>query len=145
MFGSEVCRMPNNYCPECDKDFKSLTGLNGHNQWKHNKVPEHLVSNSPTGKTNEMLELLSDRIEDLQMQVRSLGAGNNRSENGNGNGNGNGNDNGNDNGNSNTNSQPVGHYACLNCHNKGNHAPLQPGEPTCPKCGGKNNWQVALV
>ena len=123
MSGSEVCRMPNNYCPECDKDFKSLTGLNGHNQWKHNKVPEHLVSNSPTGKTNEMLEQLSEQIEDLQKEVRILRTGNN--------GNGNG------------NSQQK--YACQNCWDEGKHQLLSPNAEECPSCQTDLQWDVALI
>ena len=42
-------------------------------------------------------------------------------------------------------SHPVGGYACLSCYNNGNDVALQPGEPTCPGCGGKNNWDVALI
>ena len=59
-----------NYCEECDKDFKSLVGLNGHNQWKHNKLNRPVVD-SPTGRTVQMLEQLA--IQQNQMQDRILG------------------------------------------------------------------------
>ena len=59
-----------NYCEQCDKDFKSLVGLNGHNQWKHNKLNRPVVD-SPTGRTVQMLEQLA--IQQNQMQDRILG------------------------------------------------------------------------
>ena len=62
--------MRTNYCEQCDKDFKSLVGLNGHNQWKHNKLNRPVVD-SPTGRTVQMLEQLA--IQQNQMQDRILG------------------------------------------------------------------------
>jgi len=144
--------MPNQYCVECDKEFKSLTGFNGHNQWKHQIRPGELVSNSPTGRTTEMLEKLSDRtgrttevlelivgrLEDLQMEIRSLRADNN--------GNGNGNGNGNNRGNNSPSDEPIGiavqagdepelTYICNDCEDENNY-----GQKRCGGCGKRLLW-----
>ena len=141
--------MPNQYCVECDKDFKSLTGFNGHNQWKHQMRPGELVSNSATGRTTEVLEKLSDRIEDLQMEVRSLRANNNRSGNGNGNNNGTGNGNGNNRGNNSPSNEPFGiavptvepepesePYFCIGCEQPG----IKYRQKYCGNCNEQLNW-----
>ena len=83
------------YCKECDKSFKALTGLMGHNQWKHNKLADGLVSNNPSSKTVIMLEKMTDQIEELkdviealQDEIIDLGKDFSRLQSGNGNGNG---------------------------------------------------------
>jgi len=82
------------YCKECEKSFKALTGLNGHNQWKHNKTPDRLVSANPSSKTMIMLEKMTDQIEELkdviealQDEIIDLGKDFSRLQSGNGNGN----------------------------------------------------------
>ena len=83
------------YCKECEKSFKAVTGLNGHNQWKHNKTPDRLVSANPSSKTMIMLEKMTDQIEELkdviealQDEIIDLGKDFSRLQSGNGNGNG---------------------------------------------------------
>jgi len=83
------------YCKECDKSFKALTGLMGHNQWKHNKLADGLVSNNPSSKTVIMLEKMTDQIEELKDvieelkdEIIDLGKDFSRLQSGNGNGNG---------------------------------------------------------
>jgi len=118
--------MLDNYCDECNKAFRSSAGLNGHNQWKHNKSVGKTVANTVTGKTVEMFEIVQkqlDVIRDEQENLKDMVMGNSLSDE----------------------SQPVGHYACMGCWEKGHDVALQPGQKSCPKCGGKNNWEVALV
>jgi len=118
--------MLDNYCDECNKAFRSSAGLNGHNQWKHNKSVGKTVTNTVTGKTVEMFEIVQkqlDVIRDEQENLKDMVMGNSLSDE----------------------SQPVGHYACMGCWEKGHDVALQPGQKSCPKCGGKNNWEVALV
>ena len=125
--------MASNYCPECDKDFKSIAGLNGHNQFKHNKLPESLVSNNPTGRTVAMLELMKDQVAELKLEIQGLRADfeiildEDDDEDANGN----------------PNSQQK--FACLHCHNNGKDQYLSPNQEVCPACGSPVNWEVALV
>ena len=129
--------MANNYCPECDKDFKSITGFNGHNQFKHNKLAESLVSNNPTGRMTSMLELMKDQIVELKSEIQGLREDledgiENGIENGNGNGNGN----------------PVSQqkFVCENCrNNNGKLQYLSSNQGQCPSCKTPINWEIALV
>jgi len=120
--------MANNYCPECDKDFKSITGFNGHNQFKHNKLPESLVSNNPTGRTVAMLEQMKDQMVELKLEIQGLRADledEYEDENGN----------------------PVSQqkFACQSCHGKGKNQYLSPNQGMCPSCKTPINWELALV
>ena len=122
--------MLDNYCDECNKAFRSSAGLNGHNQWKHNKSVGKTVANTVTGKTVEMFEIVQkqlDVIRDEQENLKDMVMGKR------------------ENNSPSAPAHPVGHYACLGCWEKGADVALQPGEKTCPGCGGKNNWAVALV
>jgi len=121
--------MANNYCPECDKDFKSITGLNGHNQFKHNKLPESLVSNNPAGRVTSMLELMKDEMVELKLEIQGLRADledENENENGN----------------------PVSQqkFVCEHCrNNNGKNQYLSPNQEQCPSCKTPINWEIALV
>jgi len=127
------------YCKECDKSFKALTGLRGHNQWKHNKLADGLVSNNPSSKTVIMLQELTDQmeelkdvIEELKDEIIDLGKDFSRLQSGNGNGNG-----------------PVPPapapapaperelrgFHCLNCK-----ANLKFKQAYCPGCGNGIDW-----
>ena len=124
--------MANNYCPECDKDFKSITGLNGHNQFKHNKLPENLVSHNPTGRMTAMLELMKDQMVELNLEIQGLRA-DLEDEN--------------ENENENENGNPVSQqkFACESCHGKGKNQYLNPNQGMCPSCKTPLRWDVALV
>ena len=141
--------MANNYCPECDKDFKSITGLNGHNQFKHNKLPESLVSNNPTGRMTSMLELMKKQMAELKLEVQGLRADLEveRSDNrigvfsgGNGNGNqGNGNGDRED---------AVQKYYCAGSKGGGKSGcgfPVTPDHEYCPNCGNRLLWNGVAV
>jgi len=95
-----------------------------------------------------MLERLSDQIQDLQVQMRSLRADNN----GNGNVNNNGNGNGNNRGNNSPSDEPIGiavpagnkpepepepepTYYCLDCENG-----IGYGQSRCGYCQASLNW-----
>jgi len=126
--------MANNYCPECDKDFKSITGFNGHNQFKHNKLAESLVSNNPTGRMTSMLELMKDQIVELKSEIQGLREDlEDGIENGIENGNGNGN--------------PVSQqkFVCEDCRKNGKMQYLSPNQEVCPRCKEQKSWEVALV
>ena len=134
-------------CTECNpsRRFKSKSGLNGHTQFKHG----HLTDNRavlPNGKQSQMYEDLTERVErgfDLVIdRLDSLA-----NENGNGQGNGNGNGLANGNG---YNNEPIGvvtppkdepNYHCDDCGFK----PLVPGQPRCPGCGRKQDWNGVAV
>ena len=73
--------MQDNFCVECDKGFRSQSGLNGHNQWKHNRLPLGMTPNTTTSRTVEMftqvqqqLDVIRDEQENLKDMVRSLNA-----------------------------------------------------------------------
>ena len=120
--------MANNYCPECDKDFKSITGLNGHNQFKHNKLPESLVSNNPAGRVTTVLELMKDEMVELKLEIQGLRADledENENENGN------------------SNSQQK--FVCEVCRDKGKMQYLSPNQEVCPGCNKEKSWEVALI
>ena len=121
------------YCKECDKSFKALTGLMGHNQWKHNKLADGLVSNNPSSKTVIMLEKMTDQIEELkdviealQDEIIDLGKDFSRLQSGNGNGPG-----------------PVAPaperelqlFNCQDCKTD-----LKFKQAYCPGCGKEMNW-----
>jgi len=127
--------MANNYCPECDKDFKSITGFNGHNQFKHNKLAESLVSNNPTGRMTSMLELMKDQIVELKLEIQGLRED---IEDGIENGNEDENENGN----------PVSQqkFVCEHCRNNNRkNQYLSPNQEQCPSCKTPINWEIALV
>jgi len=150
--------MPDNFCVECNKEFRSQAGLNGHNQWKHNKLPEKPVPYTVTGRTVEMFERVTKQLDVIRDEQENMKDMMNTFQI-----NQQGSSKANDQGSSgqwmgkpmsdepigiagnHADSYPVDHYACLGCHNKGTDVVLQPGEPTCPQCGGKNNWDVALI
>ena len=71
--------MQDNFCVECDKGFRSQSGLNGHNQWKHNRLPLGMTPNTTTSRAVEMfervqqqLDVLRDGQENLKDMVQSL-------------------------------------------------------------------------
>jgi DNA-directed RNA polymerase subunit RPC12/RpoP len=114
--------MANNYCPECDKDFKNISGLNGHNQFKHNKLPESLVSHNPTGRTVAMLELMKGEMVELKWEIRGLRADlededEDEDEDGN----------------------PVSQQEYI-CEGKDCGSPITQDQVYCPKCGHKLDW-----
>ncbi len=130
--------MASYYCPECDKDFKSIAGLNGHNQFKHNKLPESLVSNNPTGRTVAMLELMKDQVAELKLEIQGLRADfeiildEDDDEDANGN--------------PNSQQKFAGEFACLHCrNNNGEDQYLSPNQEVCLACGRPVDWAVALV
>jgi hypothetical protein len=114
--------MANNYCPECDKDFKSITGFNGHNQFKHNKLPESLVSNNPAGRVTTMLELMKDQMVELKLEIQGLRA-DLEDETGN----------------------PVEMFACADCWQGEKTQYLLPNQEVCPRCKKPKTWTVALI
>lgn len=144
-------------CTECNppRRFKSKSGLNGHTQFKHGHLPDNRAV-MPNGKQSQMYEDLTERVEQGFDQVLdrldSLANGNgNGLANGNGNdlANGNGNGNGLANGNG-YNNEPIGvvtppkdepTYHCDECGFK----PLVPGQPRCPGCGTKIDWNGVAV
>jgi hypothetical protein len=67
--------MPDNYCVECNKEFRSQSGLNGHNQWKHNKLTEKPSPYTVTGRSVEMFERVGkqlDAIRDEQENIKDM-------------------------------------------------------------------------
>ena len=73
--------MQDNCCVECNKEFRSQAGLNGHNQWKHNRLSEKPVPHTVTGRAVEMfervqkqLDVIRDEQENLKDMVQSLHA-----------------------------------------------------------------------
>jgi hypothetical protein len=99
--GSEV------ECTECNppRRFKSKSGLNGHTQFKHGRLPDNRAV-VPNGKQSQMYEDLTELVEqgfdEVRYRLDSLANENGNgqaNENGNGQGNGNGNGQGNGNGN----------------------------------------------
>ena len=167
--GSEV------ECTECNppRRFKSKSGLNGHTQFKHGRLPDNRAV-VPSGKQSRMYEDLTalvdqglNQVLDRQDEIldalkngngngqvngngNGLANGNgNGLSNGNGNGQGNGNGNGQGNGNG-YNNEPIGvvtppkdepNYHCDDCGFK----PLVPGQPRCPGCGMKQDWNGVAV
>ena len=111
--------MANNYCPECDKDFKSITGLNGHNQFKHNKLPESLVSHNPTGRMTAMLELMKDQMVALNLEIQGLRAD--------------------------LEDEAQQKFVCEGCRENGKMQYLNPNQEVCPSCKEEKNWEIALV
>jgi len=162
--GSEV------ECTECDppRRFKSKSGLNGHTQFKHGRLPDNRAV-APSGKQSRMYEDLTalvdqglnqvldrqDEILDALRNVNGQGNGNvNGQGNGNGNGQGNGNGNGQGNGNGNGyNTEPIGvvsppkdepaeqAYFCEGCDARG----LRLGQPHCGGCGQEIDWRGMAV
>ena len=114
--------MPDNFCVECNKEFRSQSGLNGHNQWKHNKLTEKPLAYTVTGRAVEMfervgkqLDAIRDEQENLKDMILSIqrnglppGAPGIRFRQGNGPGNDQGNGPGNDQGNDQGNGLPPG-------------------------------------
>jgi len=64
--------MPDNFCVECNKEFRSQAGLNGHNQWKHNKLPEKPVPYTVTGRTVEMFERVAKQLDVIRDEQENL-------------------------------------------------------------------------
>jgi len=126
--------MPDNYCPECDRDFKSITGLNGHNQFKHNKLPVSIVTNNPAGRTTAMMELMKDEMAGLKLELQGLREDLE-----------NGLENVLENGNSNGNPVSQQKFVCEDCRNKGKMQYLSPNQEVCPGCNQEKSWEVALV
>jgi hypothetical protein len=123
--------MTNNYCPECDRDFKSITGLNGHNQFKHNKLPESIVTNNPAGRTTAMLELMKDQMEGLKLEIQGL-----REDL----------EDGIENGNENGNPVLQQKFACEYCRDNNRKIQyLSPNQEQCPGCRKPITWEIALV
>ncbi len=102
--GSEV------ECTECNppRRFKSKSGLNGHTQFKHGRLPDNRAV-APSGKQSRMYEDLTalvdqglnqvlDRQDEILDALRNVNGPVNGNGNGQGNGNGNGQGNGNGNG-----------------------------------------------
>jgi hypothetical protein len=156
--GSEV------ECTECDppRRFKSKSGLNGHTQFKHGRLPDNRAV-VPNGKQSQMYEDLTDLVEqgfdEVRYRLDSLANVNGNGQvNGNGNGqgnvNGNGQGNGNGNGQGNGNGlsmEPIGvvqpppeepdaHF-CIDCKTDGKTIGLTPGQPYCPGCGDEIDWR----
>jgi len=101
--GSEV------ECTECNppRRFKSKSGLNGHTQFKHGRLPDNRAV-VPNGKQSQMYEDLTalvdqglNQVLDRQDEILDALRNGNGQVNGNGNGQGNGNGNGQGNGNGN--------------------------------------------
>ena len=63
--------MPDNYCADCHKEFRSPAGLNGHNQWKHNKSAER-VPYTVTGKAVEMFEIVQSQLDVIRDEQETL-------------------------------------------------------------------------
>ena len=162
--GSEV------ECTECNppRRFKSKSGLNGHTQFKHGRLPDNRAV-VPNGKQSQMYEDLTALVDQglnqvLDRQDEILDALRNGNGQGNGNGNGQGNGNGNGQGNVNGNGQgngnglsmePIGvvqpppeepdaHF-CIDCKTDGKTIGLTPGQPYCPGCGEEIDWRSVVV
>lgn len=62
------------YCEQCERSFKSVQGLLGHNRMKHNgSTPEDSVENRPSNEPQllEQIQWQLERIEELE-KVSSL-------------------------------------------------------------------------
>ena len=160
--GSEV------ECTECNppRRFKSKSGLNGHTQFKHGRLPDNRAV-APSGKQSRMYEDLTslvdqglnqvldrqDEILDALKNGNGNGQGNgNGNSQGNGNGNGLANGNGNGQGNGNGyNTEPIGvasppkdewslpdepSYLCEGCDSRD----VRLGQPYCGGCGQEMDW-----
>ena len=140
-------------CVDCNppRRFRSVSGLNGHMQFKHDKTG--VFSGRPPGKQTEMIQQLLDQQEHLLNQQDKLvnqqqalyaliaersdkpilsnepigvfSAGNN-------NGQGNNNNPGNNNEDQGDEEQPYEHENC--------GTPVFPGQERCPSCRGKLDW-----
>jgi len=64
--------MPDNFCVECNKEFRSQAGLNGHNQWKHNKLPDKPVPYTVTGRTVEMFERVAKQLDVIRDEQENM-------------------------------------------------------------------------
>ena len=64
--------MPDNYCVECKKEFRSQSGLNGHNQWKHNKLTENPLAYTVTGRAVEMFERVGKQLDAIRDEQENL-------------------------------------------------------------------------
>lgn len=64
--------MPDNYCVECNKEFRSQSGLNGHNQWKHNKLTEKPLAYTVTGRSVEMFERVGKQLDAIRDEQENL-------------------------------------------------------------------------
>jgi len=142
--GSEV------ECTECNppRRFKSKSGLNGHTQFKHGRLPDNRAV-VPSGKQSRMYEDLTERVDrGFDRVIDRLDS----LANGNGNGQGNGNGNGLANGNG-YNTEPIGvvsppkdepaeqTYFCEGCNAHG----LKPGQERCGGCGTDCDWSGVAV
>ena len=156
--GSEV------ECTECNppRRFKSKSGLNGHTQFKHGRLPDNRAV-VPSGKQSRMYEDLTalvdqglnqvlDRQDDILDYLKNGNGQGNGNGNGQGNGNGNGLANGNGNGQGNGNgynTEPIGvasppkdepkdepNYYCEDCDSRD----LTLGQPYCGGCGQEIDW-----
>jgi len=155
--GSEV------ECTECNppRRFKSKSGLNGHTQFKHGRLPDNRAV-APSGKQSRMYEDLTALVDqgltqvlDRQDEILDALRNGNGQVNGNGNGQVNGNGNGQVNGNGNgLNTEPIGvvtpewtipkddpNYFCEDCGCKG----LTPGQLYCPECRQEIDWSGVAV
>jgi len=161
--GSEV------ECTECNppRRFKSKSGLNGHTQFKHGRLPDNRAV-APSGKQSRMYEDLTalvdqglnqvlDRQDDILDYLKNgngqVNGNGNGQVNGNGNGQGNGNGNGQGNGNG-YSTDPIGvasppkdepkdepNYYCEGCDAGG----LKPGQERCAGCGADCDWSGVAV
>jgi len=64
--------MPDNFCVECNKEFRSQSGLNGHNQWKHNKLTEKPLAYTVTGRAVEMFERVGKQLDAIRDEQENL-------------------------------------------------------------------------
>ena len=138
-------------CTECEppRRFKNRAGLNGHTQFKHGHLPDNRAV-MPSGKQSQLYEDLTalvdqglNQVLDRQDDILDYLKNGNGLANGNGNGNGVANGNG-------YNNEPIGvvtppkdepTYHCEECGFK----PLVPGQPRCPGCGVKIDWNGVAV
>jgi len=152
--GSEV------ECTECNppRRFKSKSGLNGHTQFKHGRLPDNRAV-VPSGKQSRMYEDLTALVDQglnqvLDRQDQILDALKNGNGNGQVNGNGNGQVNGNGNGQGNGNgynTEPIGiasppkdewslpdepSYFCEGCDSRD----VRLGQLYCGGCGQEMDW-----
>jgi len=131
------------HCKPCNKAFRSQSGLNGHNQWKHSKLTDKPVVDSPRARTVEMLEQIDDKITNLkdEMESRLAGLSNERigvfkgprDRKGPG---------------SDQREIPAvkqQKFLCLDCHSNGVDQRLNPEDKECPECETELNWEFALV
>lgn len=154
-------------CLDCNppRYFKSLPGLNGHMQFKHDKTGA--IKERPSSKQTEMIQQLLDQQGQLLDQQQALyeliaagsdepirsnepigvfSAGNNNGQGNNNNpgnnGQGNNNNPGNNNGQGNNaqgNNEDQGDEEQTYTHDDCG-TPLFPGQERCPSCRGKLDW-----